>query len=119
MWTINIIYDLDRNKKTILNNLSFDDNLENITLEHLRLIGVRIDSMLLIIIFHIRGGKMNKKEMKKEWPKVLKSFVDYHSKKIEGMTEEEEIKYVKENKINEKIQQLQKEFIKKYSTQKK
>lgn len=57
--------------------------------------------------------------MKKEWQKVLKSFVDYHSKKIEGMTEEEEIKYVKENKINEKIQQLQKEFIKKYSTQKK
>lgn len=32
------------------------------------------------------------------------------------MTEEEENKYIKENKVNEKLQQLQQDFRKKYST---
>ncbi len=46
----------------------------------------------------------------KEWQEELKKFVDYYSKKIEGMTEEEENKYIKENKVNEKLQQLQQDF---------
>lgn len=61
---------------------------------------------------------MNKKEMEKEWQRVLKSFVDYHSDKMKNMTEEESNKYVKENKVNEKLQQLQKDFKQKYSTKK-
>lgn len=61
---------------------------------------------------------MSKEEIEKEWQKELKKFVDYHSKKIEGMTEEEENKYIKENKVNEKLQQLQQDFRKKYSAQK-
>lgn len=74
--------------------------------------------MLLTIIFHIGDGRMTKEEIEKEWQKELKKFVDYHSKKIEGMTEEEENKYIKENRVNEKLQQLQQDFRKKYSTQK-
>ena len=74
--------------------------------------------MLLIIIFHIGDGRMTKEEIEKEWQKELKKFVDYHSKKIKGMTEEEENKYIKENKVNEKLQQLQQDFRKKYSAQK-
>lgn len=60
---------------------------------------------------------MTKEEIEKEWQKELKRLVDYHSKKIKGMTEEEENKYIKENKVNEKLQQLQQDFRKKYSTQ--
>ena len=74
--------------------------------------------MLLTIIFRIGDGRMSKEEIEKEWQKELKKFVDYHSKKIEGMTEEEENKYIKENKVNEKLQQLQQDFRKKYSAQK-
>lgn len=61
---------------------------------------------------------MNREEIEKEWQKELRKFVDYHSKKIEGMTEKEENKYIKENKVNEKLQQLQQDFKKKYSVQK-
>lgn len=74
--------------------------------------------MLLTIIFHIGDGRMTKEEIEKEWQKELKKFVDYHSKKIEGMTEKEESEYVKENKVNEKLYQLQQDFIKKYDAQK-
>lgn len=59
---------------------------------------------------------MTKEEIEKEWQKELKKFVDYHSDKMKNMTEEESNKYVKENKVNEKLQQLQQEFRKKYST---
>ena len=62
---------------------------------------------------------MIRKEIEKEWQEKLREFIDYHSKKIEGMTEEEENKYIKENKVNEKIHQLQNDIRKKYnSTQK-
>lgn len=61
---------------------------------------------------------MTKEEIEKEWQKELKKFVDYHSDKMKNMTEEESNKYVKENKVNEKLQQLQQDFRKKYSTQK-
>lgn len=61
---------------------------------------------------------MTKEEIEKEWQEELKKFVDYYSKNIEGMTEEEENKYIKENKVNEKLQQLQQDFRKKYGTQK-
>lgn len=59
---------------------------------------------------------MTKEEIEKEWQKELKKFVDYHSDKMKTMTEEESNKYVKENKVNEKLQQLQQDFRKKYST---
>ena len=61
---------------------------------------------------------MNREEIEKEWQKELKKFIDYHSDKMKNMTEEESNKYVKENKVNEKLQQLQQDFRKKYSTQK-
>ena len=73
--------------------------------------------MLLIMIFHIRGGKMSEKEIEKEWQEELKKFVDHHSKKIKGMSQEEEMKYIKENKVNEKIKELQEKY-KHYSTKK-
>lgn len=38
------IYKLDKNKKPSLSNPSFDDNLEDVTLEHLRLIQYAIDN---------------------------------------------------------------------------
>ena len=38
------IYELDRTKKPSLSNPSFNDNLEDITLEHLRLIQYAIDN---------------------------------------------------------------------------
>ena len=59
---------------------------------------------------------MTKEEIEKEWQKELKKFVDYHSDKMKNITEEESNKYVKENKVNEKLQQLQQDFRKKYST---
>ena len=59
---------------------------------------------------------MTKEEIEKEWQKELKKFVDYHSDKMKNMTEEESNRYVKENKVNEKLQQLQQDFRKKYST---
>lgn len=58
---------------------------------------------------------MTREEIEKEWQKELKKFVDYHSDKMKNMTEEESNKYVKENKVNEKLQQLQQNFKKKYS----
>ena len=61
---------------------------------------------------------MTREEIEKEWKKELKKFVDYHSDKMKNMTEEESNKYVKENKVNEKLQQLQQNFKKKYGTQK-
>lgn len=61
---------------------------------------------------------MTKEEIEKKWQEELKKFVDYHSKKIEGLTEEEENKYIKENRVNEKLQQLQQDFRKKYGTKK-
>lgn len=57
---------------------------------------------------------MTRDEIEKEWQDKLKEFLDYHSKKMKDMTEEEENKYVKENKVNEKLQQLQKDFQEKY-----
>lgn len=61
---------------------------------------------------------MTKEEIEKEWQKELKKFIDYYSDKMKNMTEEESNRYVKENKVNEKLQQLQQDFRKKYSTQK-
>ena len=61
---------------------------------------------------------MTKVEIEKEWQIELKKFIGYHSNKMKNMTEEESNRYVKENKVNEKLQQLQQDFRKKYSTQK-
>ena len=62
---------------------------------------------------------MNREEIEKEWQEKLREFIEYHSKKTEGMTEEEENEYIKENKVNEKLQQLQNDIRTKYnSTQK-
>ena len=61
---------------------------------------------------------MNREEIEKEWQEELKKFIDYHSDKMKNMTEEESNKYVKENKVNEKLQQLQQNFRKKYGAQK-
>lgn len=61
---------------------------------------------------------MTKEEIEKEWQKELKKFIDYHSNKMKNMTEEESNSYVKENKVNEKLQQLQQNFREKYGTQK-
>lgn len=60
---------------------------------------------------------MSEKEIEKEWQEELKKFVDHHSKKIKGMSQEEEMKYIKENKVNEKIKELQEKY-KHYSTKK-
>lgn len=57
---------------------------------------------------------MTRDEIEKEWQLELKLFLDKHSKIMEEMTEEESNKYVKDNKINEKLQQLQKDFQEKY-----
>ncbi len=70
--------------------------------------------MLLITIFLIGGGKMTKDEIEQQWQKSLKEFLTYHREKVRDMTQEEEKKYVKENKVNEKLQQLQKSFQKMY-----
>lgn len=59
---------------------------------------------------------MTKEEIEKKWQKELKKFINYHSDKMKNMTEEESNKYIKENKVNEKLQQLQQDFRKKYST---
>lgn len=60
---------------------------------------------------------MTKGEIEKEWQEDLKKFVSYHSEKNEGMTEEEEKKYIKENKDNKKIKELQEKY-KHYHTEK-
>lgn len=57
---------------------------------------------------------MTRDEIEKEWQLELKQFLDKHKKIMDEMTEEEENKYVKENKVNEKLQQLQKDFQEKY-----
>ena len=77
-----------------------------------------MEIMIQWLLLLKRGGRMIKEEIEKEWQEELKKFVDYHSKKIEGMTEEEENKYIKENRVNEKLQQLQQDFRKKYGTKK-
>lgn len=57
---------------------------------------------------------MTKDEIEKEWQKALDEFINYHTEKIKDMTEEEENKYVRENKVNEKLKELQKQFQEKY-----
>lgn len=57
---------------------------------------------------------MTRDEIEKEWQLELKHFLDKYSKVMEDMTEAESNKYVKDNKINEKLQQLQKDFQEKY-----
>lgn len=61
---------------------------------------------------------MNNKEIQKEWEKELNDFLEFHNEKMKDMSEEECNKYIKENQVNEKLQQLQKEFKEKHSTQK-
>lgn len=61
---------------------------------------------------------MTKKEIEEKWQEKLSNFIKYHSDKMKNMTEEESNRYVKENKVNEKLQQLQQDFRKKYGTQK-
>lgn len=73
--------------------------------------------MQLSKTFLMRGGKMNNDEIEKLWQKTLSDFLHEHSEKIKGMTEEEELRYVKENQVNEKLVKLQKDFQEKYSTQ--
>lgn len=61
---------------------------------------------------------MTKKGIEKEWQNALHEFMDYHNKIIKDMSEEESNKYIKENNVNKKLQQLQKDFQDKYNTQK-
>ena len=60
--------------------------------------------------------KKTRHEIEKEWQLELKQFLDYHSDTMKNMTEEESNKYVRDNKINEKLQQLQKDFQKNINT---
>lgn len=62
------------------------------------------------IIFRIKGGKMTKEQIEQEWQKELSKFLEYHSKKMKNMSEEESNKYIKENKVNEKLQDLQNQY---------
>lgn len=53
---------------------------------------------------------MTKEEIEKEWQDWLKSLLDKFNEEADGMTPEEEKKYVKENKLNEKINAKAKEL---------
>lgn len=53
---------------------------------------------------------MTKEEIEKEWQDWLKSLLDKFNEEADSMTPEEEKKYVKENKLNEKINAKAKEF---------
>lgn len=57
---------------------------------------------------------MSKEELECEWQQELKKLIDYHSEKIKNMTEEEEWKYLKENKVDEEIMKLQNKYCEKY-----
>lgn len=57
---------------------------------------------------------MTREELEKEYQRELKKLIDYHSEKIKNMTEEEEWKYLKENKLNEKIEEMKKRYQEKY-----
>lgn len=62
---------------------------------------------------------MTNEEIEREWQKELKSFLEEHTRKMKSMTTEEETnKYIRENKVNEKLKELQQKFQEKYSTQK-
>ena len=70
--------------------------------------------MLLNMIFYIRGGRMSKEELEHEWEQELKQLIDYHNEKIKNMTQEEEWKYLKENKVDEEIIKLKNKYCEKY-----
>ncbi len=53
---------------------------------------------------------MTKEEIEQQWQKSLKEFLSFHRGKVIDMTEEEEKKYVEENKVNEKLIKLQRKF---------
>ncbi len=57
---------------------------------------------------------MNKEELECEWQQELRKIIDYHSKKIKNMTQEEEWKYLKENKVEEEIIKLKNKYYEKY-----
>lgn len=61
---------------------------------------------------------MTKTEIEKEWQLELKKFLDKQIKIMAEMTQEESNNYIRENKIEEKLKDLQKGFQKKYSIQK-
>ena len=59
---------------------------------------------------------MKKSDIEKEWKKEYKKFMDYHNKQIEKCkTQEEEYKYIKDNKVNEKLNQLYNKYKKMYA----
>lgn len=58
---------------------------------------------------------MTKEEIEKEWQKELKKLLKEYDNATKNMTEEEEINYIRENRLNEKIEKLKKEFKEKYS----
>ncbi len=61
---------------------------------------------------------MTKEEIEKEWKIELNNFINFHSKKVKGMSPEEEKKYVEENKINEKIAEMYHKFKERYELNK-
>lgn len=60
---------------------------------------------------------MTKEEIEKDWQKELASFLKKHQHKMEKFTsEEEELKYIRENNVNEELIALQKKFKEKYQS---
>ena len=57
---------------------------------------------------------MTKNEIQKEFEKELKKIVNFHSERIKNMTQPEEWEYMKKNKVNEQIKELQEKYKKKY-----
>lgn len=57
---------------------------------------------------------MTREELEKEYQRALKELIDYHSEQIKNMTQEEEYEYIKENKLNEKIEEMKKRYQEKY-----
>ncbi len=57
---------------------------------------------------------MTRNDIQKEFEKELRKIVDFHSKKIKNMTQPEEWEYMKKNKVNEEIKELQEKYKRKY-----
>lgn len=57
---------------------------------------------------------MTKEDIEQLWQKDLNNFLKTYREKVKDMTQEEERKYVKEHKVEEKLHQLQKKYKKMY-----
>ena len=56
---------------------------------------------------------MMKEKLEHEWEQELKQLIDYHSEKIKNMTQEEEWKYLRKNKVDEEIIKLKNKYLQK------